>query len=192
MGKGIEAIDGAGHQILVLRHQCLGDVVDAADGGNDPDLVADTHLAIMAMESHEGSGGSLFRKSQFRVIGIFQLSFEICFHIVGMYPVTGGNGRCCMADREAILHNVFSVLNRSQRHLVTLGNLYSSCNAFKYCSSGNGSQGHSHIVIRVDMDKIRHDSSSFIFAGRVNDPPRCFTNRKQTQPERPAPGLASD
>ena len=61
MGEGVQALDGAGDQILIVGNDLLGDVVDAAHGGDDPDLIADGGTAVLAAEAIKVSGSTLGR-----------------------------------------------------------------------------------------------------------------------------------
>ena len=55
MGEGVQALDGTGDQILVIGNDLLGDVVDAAHGGDDPDLVADGGASYFAESAASGN-----------------------------------------------------------------------------------------------------------------------------------------
>ena len=56
VGEGIQAINAAAYQVLVVGHQLLGHIVDAAHGGDDPDLIADRGPAVLAAVALEGLG----------------------------------------------------------------------------------------------------------------------------------------
>ena len=59
MGEGVQAVDGAGDQILVVPHEGFGAVVDAADGGDVLTCLdgSDGHLVALGDVLNSGDGG---------------------------------------------------------------------------------------------------------------------------------------
>ena len=48
MGEGVQPVNAVGHKILIVPHKGFGAVVHAANGGDDPNLVAGGCTAILA------------------------------------------------------------------------------------------------------------------------------------------------
>ena len=61
VSKGIQSVYTALNQILVVPGQGLGNVVDAAHGGDYPNFVSDTGPAVGAEISHKAAGFCRFR-----------------------------------------------------------------------------------------------------------------------------------
>src|SRR5699024_7993851 len=97
---------GAGDQVLVVPHQGLGAVVDAAHGGDDPDLVADGRPAVGTAEAQEGPGFRRGQRVQVRVVGIRHLAGKVGLQVVGVHPGAGGGVGGGMADGKAVLDDV--------------------------------------------------------------------------------------
>ena len=113
VGEGVQTLDAAGDEVLIVRHDLLGDVVDTADGGDDPDLVADGSAAVLAAEAHKGLRGRLGQRSQIGggVVAVLHLTGKVGVDVVGVHPsarlgVGGG-----VADGEAILDDVLALLD---------------------------------------------------------------------------------
>ena len=167
MGEGVQAFDGAGDQILVVGNDLLGDVVDAAHGGDDPNLVADGGAAVLAAEAHEGLRLDLGQGSQIgrRVVAVLHLAGQVGVYVVGVHPgarlgICGG-----VADGEAVLDDVLTVLDGLDGHLVTLRDILQSGHGkavhFHQRALGNGVQGNDHVVDGADMNCLRHSCSPY-------------------------------
>ena len=112
MGEGVQALDGAGDQILIVGNDLLGDVVDAAHGGDDPDLIADGGTAVLAAEAHKGLRLDLGQGSQIRggVVAVLYLTGQVGVHVVGVHPAAGSGICGGVADGKAVLDHVLTVL----------------------------------------------------------------------------------
>ena len=165
MGKGIQALNGAGDQILVVVHHLLGDVVDTADRGNDPDLVADGGTAILAAEAHKGLRLHLGQGGQVGggVIAVLHLTGQVGVDIVGVHPgarlgIGGG-----MTDGETVLDDIFTVLDGLYCHLVALRDIlqrgHGKAVHLHQSALGNGVQCNHHVVKGADMNRLRHSYS---------------------------------
>ena len=165
MGEGVEALDGAGDEVLIVGHHLLGDVVDTADGGDDPDLVADGGAAILAAEAHEGLGLHLGQRGQLGggVIAVLHLAGEVGVDIVGVHPsarLSVGGG---VADGKAVLDDVLAVPDGLDCHLVALRDVLQRGDGkavhLDEGALGNGMQSDNDVVDGADMDRLRHSFS---------------------------------
>jgi len=167
VGEGVQALDGASDQILVVGNDLLGDVVDAAHGGDDPDLVADGGAAVLAAEAHEGLRLHLGQRGQIRggVVAVLHLTGQVGVHVVGVHPGTRLGVSGGMADGEAVLDDVLTVLDGLDSHLVALGDVLQSGHGkavhFHQRALGNGMQGNDHVVDGADMNCLRHSCSPY-------------------------------
>ena len=170
MGEGVQALDGAGDQILIVGNDLLGDVVDAAHGGDDPDLIADGGAAVLAAEAHKGLRLDLGQGSQIRggVVAVLYLTGQVGVHVVGVHPAAGSGVSGGVADGEAVLDHVLTVLDGLHGHLVALRNVLQSSHRktvhFHQRALGNGVQGNDHVVDGADMNCLRHSSSPYRIA----------------------------
>ena len=170
MGEGVQTLDGAGDQILIVGNHLLGDIVHAAHGGDDPDLVADGGAAILAAEAHKGLRLDLRQRSQIRggIIAVLHLAGQVGVHIMGVHPGAGGGVCGGVTDGETVLDDVLAVLNGLDCHLVTLRDIL-QCGDGKAVhlhqrALGNGVQGNDHIVDGADMNCLRHSCSPYRIA----------------------------
>ena len=177
MGEGVEPVNGAGDQILILPDQCLGHVIDAAYGGDDPDLVPDTHAAVRAAVALKGQGRSGRYGVHVGMIGIFHLAGQVRCHVVGVHPHAGENVRGGVTNGKAVLYHIFTGRDCRQGHFVALGNVLPCGHARKNRALGDSVEGDRHVVPGMNADKIGHGTP--------------LTGRLRKQPWRPAPGSAS-
>ena len=165
VGEGVEALNGTGDEVLIVGHHLLGDVVDTADGGDDPDLVADGGAAILAAEAHEGLGLHLGQRGQIGggVIAVFYLTGEVGVDIVGVHPGTRLSVGGGVADGEAVLDDVLAVLDGLDSHLMALRDVLQRGNGkavhLDEGTLGNGMQSDNDVVDGADMDRLRHSFS---------------------------------
>ena len=167
MGESVQALDAAGDEVLVIGDHLLGDVVDTADGGDDPDLVADGSAAVLAAEAHKGLRGRLGQRSQIRrgVVAVLHLTGQVGVDVVGVHPgarlgICGG-----MADGEAVLDDVLAVPDGLHGHLVALRDIFQRGNGqavhLHQRALGDGVQRDHNIVDGADMNCLRHNNSPY-------------------------------
>lgn len=167
MGEGVQTLDAAGDEVLVIGDHLLGDVVDTADGGDDPDLVADGSAAVLAAEAHKGLRGRLGQRSQIRcgVVAVLHLTGQVGVNVVGVHP--GARLGICsgMADGKpylmtfspfrmgftAILWPLRDVFQRGDGQAVHLHQR----------ALGDGVQRDHNIVDGADMNCLRHNNSPY-------------------------------
>ena len=165
MGEGVEALDGAGDEVLIVGHHLLGDVVDTADGGDDPDLVADGGAAILAAEAHKGLRSRLGQGSQIGggVVAVLHLTGKVGVDIVGVHPgarlgIGGG-----VADGEAVFDDVLAVLDGLHGHFMALGNILQRSDGkavyLHQSALGDGMQRDNDVVDGADVNCLRHSFS---------------------------------
>ena len=195
--KGIEAVNSPTDQILALLHQGLCHIVDTAHGGDDPDLVADTHGAVTAAVSEVCSGLPLLESTALGSIGERRLSGKVRGHIMGMDPLAGRHRDRGMADRKAVFDHLLPRRKGDQGHLMSLGDVSQGRDAIEYRPCRDRTEGHRHIVIGMDADQLGHTDTSLFSGG---SPHRCahrfamthVIGRKQRPQGRPAPGSVSN
>ena len=163
MGEGIQPVDAAGHKVLIVAHERLCAVVDAADSRDDPDLVADGSAAVLAAVAHEGVRRGGGQRVHIGVIAVLDLTGEVRVDVVGVHPGAGHGVRRGVADGKAVFDDVFAAFDGRNGHLVALGDVLNGgdggvidgdCRAF-----GDGMQGDDDVVLGVDLNGDRHKMS---------------------------------
>ena len=106
VGKGVQAVDMARCQGLVLRGQPLCDIVDTTHGGDDPDFVPRGGSAVRPQISPKGSRwhGSQFLPAG--LVAVSHFSLEVGLHVMGVYPLAGLNIFCGVPDGKSVLYHM--------------------------------------------------------------------------------------
>ena len=163
--EGVQAVDAAGDQILVILHHLLGVLVDTAHHRDDPDLVADGRPAVLAAEAHKGLGLHPGQGGQIGggVIGILHLAREVGLDVVGVHPAAGLGVLGGMADGETVFDDVLPCLDGLDRHLMALGDIFQGGHrqavGLHQLPLGDGVQRDHYVVDGADMNCLRHSSS---------------------------------
>ena len=160
MGKGVQAVNAAGDEILIVAHKRLGAVVDAADRGDDPDLVADGGAAVLAAVAHKGLGGGRDQRMDIGMVAVLDLTGKVGLDVVGVHPCAG-HGVCRgMADGETVLDDILPRLDGRDGHLVALRNILNSGDGGVVNGNsgalGDGVQGNDYIIGGVDLNGNGH------------------------------------
>ena len=160
MGKGHHVFQAASHQLLCRLFQGLGNGIDAAHCGDDPDLVAHAGFAVGTAETfkvrplrlrHLGMGGFVCIVQQISQGGLY---------IVHMDPLAFLNLFFGVSDAESVFDHFAAFRDRLQRDLMALGNLLqrrhlrtADLQRFPFC---DGTQRDRHIVFLIDPDDVLH------------------------------------
>ena len=118
---GVDGVDALAACLLAQEvDQSLGNAVDAAYCGYNPNLVANTDIAVLAAIAHERA--ILALDAQFLVdgmISVVQRSREISLQIVFVHPIAGFQILTGMADGIAVLDDVLTLLHVLDEYLVS-------------------------------------------------------------------------
>lgn len=147
VGQGVDAVQTAGDKALRCGGKAGADIVDAAHGGDDEDLVADTGTAVGALVAEEGLPGTR-RHGGGKIVAVLHAFIQMGGHVVGVYPLTGGNIPGGAADDLPILDDIFPGGDGLQRQLVTGGDI-----------SRTG-QRDGDVIFFMNADGLAHSSSS--------------------------------
>ena len=128
----------------------------AAHRRDDPDLIADGRPAVCPLIAHKGLGLKRLGELHLRVIGVLHLAGKVRRHVVGVHPLSGRNVLCGVPDGEAVLDDHRILFDGLKSHFMTLGNVFSRRNAFKFRALFYGAERHGHVVFLMNMNKIRH------------------------------------
>ena len=123
MGKGGDSFDRAGNQGLRLLLNGCGNVVDAAHGRDDPELVAHGSASVGPAEALEEP---LFRGRSLRdlpVVGVGQQVAQPGLDIMDMYPLPGQDLLFGDADGTAVFDDLSALRDLFQGELVSLGDV---------------------------------------------------------------------
>ena len=152
--EGTDTLHAAADKLLRRTFQLAGNVVDAADGGQNPQLIAHADAPVFARIAHERRCRNFWNRRVRRVIFIRQLAGQAGVQIVDMHMRADGNILLRVANREAILDDLFARLDGEKRHLMPGGNVRDrgERNAIHRhgLPGGQGGQGDCHIVLRGD------------------------------------------
>ena len=94
--------------LFCLFFEGLGNIVDAADRRDDPDLIAHAGFSVAAAESHEGPVLCGGRIRSLRGIAVIQHISEPGADVVDMHPAAGGDIFLCAANRISVFYDLFS------------------------------------------------------------------------------------
>ena len=120
MREVIDALERALDQILsLLAHSARG-LVDAADRGDNPQLVARGGAAVGAAEAHKGLGLNGIHDRVRGVVRVLDLARKVGLHIMRVEPLTGLDIARHVSDGQAVLDDVLPRGNRTHGHLVAL------------------------------------------------------------------------
>ena len=120
MREVIDALERALDQILSLLAHSARDLVDAADRGDDPQLVARGGTAVGATEAHKGLGLNGIHDRVRGVVRVLDLTRKVGLHIMRVEPLTGLDVARHVSDGQAVLDDVLPRGNRTHGHLVAL------------------------------------------------------------------------
>ena len=130
--------------MLVFPYQGLGDGVDAAHSGEDPQLIADGGPAVGAAVALESPGRDGGQGADPGMVGVHAVLAEAGAHVVDVDPVPGGDVRLGQTDGAAVFDDPGPRGNGCQG--TTSGGDGLPC--------GNVLQGHRHVIQRMDADKV--------------------------------------
>ena len=140
--------------------QGLGDVVHAADGGQNPQLVAHAHAAVLAGVAHEGGGLSGLVGRPGGIPGVLQLAGEVGVQVMHVDVGTGSYVFLGIADGEAVLDNVLTLLDVTQGNLVAGGDVAQrgDGNAVhgEHSALFNSAQGNGDVVLGDNTKQFSH------------------------------------
>ena len=149
----------------VLPDQLLGDVVDAAHRGDDPQLVADARLAPGAAEAPEGPGSHLGQVVGLVAVDVFPVLGQAGAHVVDVDPLSRGDVLSGQADGAAVFDNGRPGGDGGQGDFVApldgLGGGELPPVHSQRLPLEQVLQGHGHIVGGVDSDQL-HARHSFM------------------------------
>lgn len=151
-------------QILSLLAHGTGDLVDATDRGDDPQLVARRGATVGAAEPHKGLGLDRLNDRMRRVVRVLDLARKVGLDVMRMQPLTGLDVARHMADRKTVLDDVLPRGNGAHGHLVALRNILHGHDLAHPGNRDGGALGKrrqrdDHVIGRIDLDSV-HDKWS--------------------------------
>ena len=161
MGKCVQSVDASLDQVLIVADQSLGNIVDTADGRDDPDLIADRRSSVFSPVTHEGLGLKRYDAGNSGVIGVLHLALEVGHHVVGVNPLAGFDILGGVPDGQAVFHDHVAFCDVLKSHLVALRDLLHRCGTAESGACGRGMEGNCYIINVVDLNKYRHGYLSF-------------------------------
>ena len=164
MREVVNALQRALDQILSLLAHGTCDLVDAADRGDDPQLVARGGAAVSAAETHKGLGLNRLNDRMRRVVSVLDLARKVGLDVMRMKPLTGLDVARHVADRKTVLDDVLPRRNGAHGHLVALRNILRGNDLAHPGNRDGGALGKrrqrdDHVVGRIDLDSIHYKES---------------------------------
>ena len=108
MREGGDAVDVVGLQCLCAALNGTGNIVHAADCRNNPDLVANTNLAVRATIALKIQFIRRGHRHAVWLVGVRKKIPQTCLYIVCVYPCTAWDVLFCNSDWRTILDNRLS------------------------------------------------------------------------------------
>ena len=162
MGEGVEPFDTPLHKILILPDERLRDIIYAAYCRDDPELISRGSSPVRSEISEKALRLPPFKRGMGRTVAVFQLSGEICGHIVAVNPFSGRDLPRRMADAAAVFYNIRSLLQGIKSEFVPLRDILSQPDGdpihLELASRGDRPDRNCDIVLRIDMHKLCHIS----------------------------------
>jgi hypothetical protein len=109
--------------LLRLSFNDCGYIVDTAHGWNDPDIVADSDLAVCPPITLKISGSGRCERRGLPVVRISKHVPKSCFQIVCMDPGACSDRFFGKSNGASVFYDLFSFWNGGQGELVPLGNI---------------------------------------------------------------------
>ena len=156
VGQRIDPVDAALELPVGGRRDLLGGAGDAADGAEDPDLVARADPAVGAAVALEGRvrwrGQGLGRR---RIVGVGLEPREIGRHVVTVHVLARRDVGGRVADGPAVFQHRLAGRDGPQRDLVTGGNVGGGDDGVGHRIAGaHRRQGDDHVVARVYGEEL--------------------------------------
>ena len=164
MREVVNALQRALDQILSLLAHGTCDLVDAADRGDDPQLVARGGAAVSAAEAHKGLGLNRLNDRMRRVVSVLDLARKVSLDVMSMKPLTGLDVARHVTNRKTVLDDVLPRRNGTHGHLVALRNILRGNDLAHPGNRDGGALGKrrqrdDHVVGRIDLDSIHYKES---------------------------------
>ena len=150
------------HKILILPDERLRDIIYTAYCRDDPELISRGGSPVRSEISEEALRLPPFKRGMGRTVAVFQLSGEICGHIVAVNPFSGRDLPRRMADAAAVFYDIRSLLQGIKSEFVPLRDILSQPDGdpihLELASRGDRPDRNRDIVLRIDMHKLCHIS----------------------------------
>ena len=164
MREVVDALERALDQVLSLLAHSACDLVDTADRGDDPQLVARGGTAIGAAEAHKSLGLNGIYDRVRRVVRVLDLTRKVGLHIVCVKPLTGLDVARHVSDGQAVLDDVLPRGNRAHGHLVALRDILHGHDLAHAGYRDGGTLGerrqrNNHVIGRIDLDSVHYKES---------------------------------
>ena len=106
MGKGVNSFKTFSDKPLGIAFKGTGNVVNAADGGNDPELISYTNLAIFSWEAGKITDWCGRYRRICWIPRVFQCAAKQCMQIMDVNVRTLYNAFLGIADRESVFDDM--------------------------------------------------------------------------------------
>ena len=149
------AFHASAHQTLSLLLQSLGYIAYAAHSGQNPQLVAHAHAAVLPGIAQKGFGRQRGETALLGLIRVAELAAEQGAQVVYVYMAAPGNERGRLTDGGAVLDDFVPGRQVLQSYLVSGRNRGLQGEGFavngKAFSLFQRAQGHRYIICRIDF-----------------------------------------
>ena len=164
MREVIDTLERTLDQVLSLLAHSARDLVDAADRGDDPQLVARGGTAVGAAETHKGLGLNVIHDRVRGVVRVLDLTRKVGLHIMRVEPLTGLDVARHVSDGQAILDDVLPRGNRAHGHLVALRDILHGHDLAHTGDRDGGALGerrqrNDDVIGRIDLDSVHYKES---------------------------------
>ena len=140
---------------LETIYNLLADTIDAAHGGNHPNLVSDANLPVGAAETLESALLRRLRNlHQSRAVAVFQQALEVGLDAAVVHHRARRGILGDMADGETVLNNIIPSLKPVQYNLVPPRDVGDQRHTLHHRTFREVLQGNGDVVGGVDLDVI--------------------------------------
>ena len=102
-----------------LLGKAFGDAVDTADGGYDPELVADTHITVLAAVATESDVLMGYGEGfAYWLVGVFEGARKVGLEVVLVHPLACTEVGDGMSDGVAILDDILTLAHIADEYLM--------------------------------------------------------------------------
>ena len=158
VGEGNNLLHTACDVSIGLLCDSLCHIVDTANGGNDPDLIAHTHLAVGPYKALKESLPLHRLLHLHRLVGILQQVAQTGLKIVHVDPLALAHGHLHRANGTAVFDHRLSLCQILQCHLMTCRDLSHGRDSFPchvdLCPHCYGIDCHCNIVSLIDSKHL--------------------------------------
>ena len=172
MRVGNDLVDALGSVSVADILDRLSDAVYTADSRDDPDLVADTDLAVRAVVAHKGSGVLGRVGDAVRLILVLADACKVGGAVVGMDPCARLYILLGVSDGKAVFDDILVLCDIPCSHLVTHRDILERDYAERLVARLELLEADDDVIALMDSDCLFHCRFPLVFICEI-----CYFNK---------------